>query len=130
MIMSLGGYDDHRGQRGFGDRDGNRTEMHAGEAPAPAAADDDQLGLSRFLDQPARRTIAHDPTADADVGIAFLPPSQPLAEDLTPLVFVLVPVHAQQREDANVAPGMYGDEIHSAPGGFVEGHGGRRLRRR
>ena len=94
--------DHETGSRGLPTR--ARTQPCACESATPPTADHHQLGVLRLTNEPAGRLIADEASLHMHVGVLFLPAGKPFAQDLMSLALVLVPVHAQNREDCHVAP--------------------------
>ena len=114
MCVLLSADHDHRCFRRFGDRGADRAQPHASEPSAAMTADHDQLSLLGFIEQPAGWLVTDHAPPHAHVGLLFLPTREPFAQHLVSLVLVLSPVHAEDREDPDIAPRVQCHKIHPA----------------
>jgi hypothetical protein len=103
----------------------HRAQQHAGESATTVASDHHELRVLGFLNEPVGRFVADEPSLDLQIGILFLPTGQAFGQDLRSLGFVLPPVHAEDREDPDIAPRVQGNKVHPSTRRFVEGQLGR-----
>src|SRR5271166_1640840 len=60
----------HRNVRRMGHRRADRAQKHSRESASTAAADNDELGRLRRVEQVTGRVVAHDPGMNGDVRVA------------------------------------------------------------
>src|SRR6478672_7674833 len=82
----------------------DRAEKHAGESAPAMAPDHHQLCPLGFIDEPAGRLITHDSSGHLHIWVLFVPSGEAFAQHFVTLVFVFLPVHAQNRQDTDIAP--------------------------
>src|SRR5262245_15019890 len=70
--------DDHRRSGRLNDGGAHGTQQHSRESATAVAADHNQLGGLRVLDELTCWPVTHDLTVNLDIGIALLPPRKTL----------------------------------------------------
>ena len=83
--------------------------MQAVEPAAAPTSEHDKLGALGLVDEPAGRNVTDESPVHLHVRVDFSPSGQPFAEHLVPFVAVDPPIHAQDRKDPDVAPGVQRD---------------------
>jgi hypothetical protein len=76
-----------------------------------------------------RAAVTYDPPLHIHIWVLLLPSRQTLREQFASLLFVSVPIHLQDWEHADVAPGVQCHQADAAPRRFVECQSGGTLGR-
>ena len=105
----------------------HRAHRDAGEPAAPVAADHHELGLLGFLDEPVGRLVADESSLNLHIGKSRLPSRQRFSQKLCAAGFVVAPVHAEDREDADIAPRVQRDKLYPPARRFIESQRNRRF---